>query len=160
MEWRWFSYGLYISSWFTGNYRTVISKNSTRSTSCYSQRYWISSGYYCICLWRNQCEVRARKARDFNQFWISFRNDKEYEDSYLKVELARRLLDEYPALKDNNVKRNEIRDHIISIVKRADQGKRKFLTFVDVNSTTASLNDFHKFILSALLQCMNEIFIF
>ena len=71
------------------------------------------------------------------------------------MELARRLLDEYPALKDNNVKRNEIRDHIISIVKKADQGKRKFLTFVDVNSTTASLNDFHKFILSALLQCMS-----
>jgi hypothetical protein len=82
-----------------------------------------------------------------------FRNDKEYDDGYLKVELARRLLDEYPALKDNNVKRNEIRDHIIAIVKKADQGKRKFLTFVDVNSTTASLNDFHKFILSALLQC-------
>jgi len=85
-----------------------------------------------------------------------FRNDKEYEDSYLKVELARRLLDEYPALKDNNVKRNEIRDHIIAIVKKSDQGKRKFLTFVDVNSTTASLNDFHKFILSALLQCMQK----
>ena len=88
--------------------------------------------------------------------FFSFRNHKEYEDSYLKVELARRLLDEYPALKDNNVKRNEIRDHIISIVKKADQGKRKFLTFVDVYSTTASLNDFHKFILSALLQCMNS----
>ncbi|CAF1374593.1 unnamed protein product [Rotaria sordida] len=83
---------------------------------------------------------------------INAKNDKEYEDSYLKVELTRRLLDEYPALKDNNVKRNEIRDHIISIVKKADQGKRKFLTFVDVYSTTASLNDFHKFILSALLQ--------
>lgn len=73
----------------------------------------------------------------------------------MKVELTRRLLDEYPALKDNNVKRNEIRDHIISIVKKADQGKRKFITFVDVNSTTSSLNDFHKFILSALLQCKN-----
>ncbi|CAF0831896.1 unnamed protein product [Rotaria sp. Silwood1] len=83
---------------------------------------------------------------------INAKNDKEYEDSFLKVELTRRLLDEYPTLKDNNVKRNEIRDHIISIVKKADQGKRKFLTFVDVNSTTASLNDFHKFILSALLQ--------
>jgi hypothetical protein len=85
-----------------------------------------------------------------------FRNDKEYEDSYLKVELARRLLEEYPALKDNNVKRNEIRDHIIYIVRKADQGKRKFLTFVDVNSTTSSLNDFHKYILSALLQCMKK----
>ena len=72
------------------------------------------------------------------------------------MELARRLLDEYPSLKDNNVKRNEIRDHIIAIVKKADQGKRKFLTFVDVNSTTASLNDFHKFILSALLQCKKD----
>ncbi len=91
--------------------------------------------------------------------FISSRNDKEYEDSYLKVELARRLLDEYPALKDNNVKRNEIRDHIIAIVRKADQGKRKFLTFVDVNSTTASLNDFHKFILSALLQCRNNLFL-
>jgi hypothetical protein len=89
-----------------------------------------------------------------------FRNDREYDDSYLKVELARRLLDEYPALKDNNVKRNEIRDHIISIVKKADQGKRKFLIFIDVNSATASLNDFHKFILSALLQCKIFILLF
>ncbi|CAF1275673.1 unnamed protein product [Adineta ricciae] len=88
---------------------------------------------------------------------ISAKNDKEYEDGYLKVELSRRLLDEYPALKDNNVKRNEIRDHIIAIVKKADQGKRKFLTFVDVNSTTASLNDFHKFILSALLQSQKTV---
>ena len=88
-----------------------------------------------------------------NSFLFSYRNDKEYEDNYLKVELARRLLEEYPPLKDNNVKRNEIRDQIIGIVKKADQGKRKFLTFVDVNSTTASLNDFHKYILSALLQC-------
>ena len=88
---------------------------------------------------------------------LFFRNDKEYEDGYLKVEIARRLLDEYPTLKDNNVKRNDIRDHILSIVKKADQGKRKFLTFLDVNSTTASLNDFHQFILSSLLQCkINE----
>ncbi len=89
-----------------------------------------------------------------------FRNDKEYEDGYLKVELARRLLEEYPALKDNNVKRNEIRDQIIYIVRKADQGKQKFLTFVDVNSTTSSLNDFHKYILSALLQCMQNYFSF
>jgi len=86
-------------------------------------------------------------------FVFFFRNDKEYEDSYLKVELARRLLDEYPTLKDNNVKRNEIRDHIIAIAKKADQGKRKFLTFVDINSSTEPLSDFHKYILSALLQC-------
>ena len=68
-------------------------------------------------------------------------------------------------MKDNNVKRNEIRDHILAIVKKADQGKRKFLTFLDVNSTTPSLNDFHQFILSALLQCntkdiLNFFFIF
>ncbi|CAF1066034.1 unnamed protein product [Adineta steineri] len=88
---------------------------------------------------------------------MNAKNDREYEDSYLKVELARRLLDEYPALKDNNVRRNEIRDHIIAIVKKADQGKRKFLTFLDVNSTTASLNDFHKFILSALLQSQKAV---
>jgi hypothetical protein len=84
-----------------------------------------------------------------------FRNDKEYEDNYIKVEIARRLLEEYPPLKDNNVKRNEIRDHILSIVKKADQGKRKFLTFVDINSSTSSLLDFHKVILLSLLQCMN-----
>ncbi|CAF0787906.1 unnamed protein product [Didymodactylos carnosus] len=88
---------------------------------------------------------------------ISAKNDKEYEDSYLKVELARRLLDEYPALKDNNVKRNDIRDHIIQIVKKADQSRRKFLTFVDVNSSTTSLNDFHKFILSSLLQSQKNV---
>jgi hypothetical protein len=89
-------------------------------------------------------------------FEFYFRNDKEYEDNYLKVELARRLLEEYPALKDNNVKRNEIRDHIISIIKADDEEKRKFLIFLDVNTATASLNDFHKFILSALLQCMKK----
>ncbi|CAF0976650.1 unnamed protein product [Rotaria sordida] len=87
---------------------------------------------------------------------ISAKNYKEYEDSYLEVELSRRLLEEYPALKDNNVKRNEIRDHIIYIVKKADQDKRKFLTFVDVNSTTSSLNYFHKYILSALLQSQKK----
>jgi hypothetical protein len=83
-----------------------------------------------------------------------FRNHQPHEDTYLKVELTRRLLDEYPALKDNNVKRNQIRDHIITIARKAEQGKRKFLSFLDINSTTASLNDFHKFILSALLQCI------
>ena len=98
---------------------------------------------------------------DFHSIFLwNLRNDKEYEDSYLKVEIARRLLEEYPALKDNNVKRNELRDHIINIVKKADQGKRKFLTFVDVNSTTSSLNDFHKFILSALLQCEKNVSFF
>ena len=69
------------------------------------------------------------------------------------MEVARCLLNEYPALKDNNVKRNEIRDHILSIVKNADKGKQKLLSFVDVNSTTPPLSDFHQFILSALLQC-------
>ncbi|CAF2382637.1 unnamed protein product [Rotaria sp. Silwood2] len=88
---------------------------------------------------------------------ISAKNEKEFEDGYLKVELARRLLDEYPLLKDNNVKRNEIRDHIMSIVKKADQGKRKLLTFIDLYSGTGSLNDFHKFILSALLQSQKSV---
>ncbi|CAF0774571.1 unnamed protein product [Rotaria sordida] len=88
---------------------------------------------------------------------INAKNEKEYEDGYLKVELARRLLDEYPGLKDNNVKRNEIRNYILSIVKKADQGKRKFLIFVDVNSATASLNEYHKFVLSALLQSQQTV---
>lgn len=66
------------------------------------------------------------------------------------------MLDEYPKLKDNNVRRNEIRDQIIAIARKADQGKRKFLTFVDIYSTSSSLNDFHQFILSALLQCKIE----
>ncbi|CAF4159337.1 unnamed protein product, partial [Rotaria magnacalcarata] len=88
---------------------------------------------------------------------ISSKSERENEDSYLKVELARRILEEFPALKDNNVKRNEIRNHVISIVKSADQGKRKFLTFIDVNSATASLNDFHKYILSALLQSQKTV---
>ncbi|CAF0794665.1 unnamed protein product [Didymodactylos carnosus] len=83
---------------------------------------------------------------------ISANNDKEYEDTYLKVEIARRLLEEYPTLRTNNVKRNEIRDYLIQIAKKADQGRRKFLTFIDINSTTSALNDFHKFILSSLLQ--------
>ncbi|CAF4956286.1 unnamed protein product [Rotaria sp. Silwood1] len=81
--------------------------------------------------------------------------EKDYEDSYLKVELTRRILDDYPLLRNNNVKRNEIRDFImsiVSIVKKKEQENRKFLTFVDINSATASLNDFHKFILLALLQ--------
>ncbi|CAF4897118.1 unnamed protein product, partial [Rotaria sp. Silwood1] len=83
---------------------------------------------------------------------IHAKSDKEFEDSYLKVELTQRLLDEYPALIDNHVKRNEIRDHVIAIVKKADQGRRKFLTFVDVKSAIATLKDFHKFILSALIE--------
>lgn len=93
---------------------------------------------------------------NFQRYKFLFRSETEDEDGYLKVELSRRILEEYPALKDNNVKRNEIRNHIISIVKNADQGKRKFLSFVDVNSATASLNEFHKFILSSLLQCRNK----
>ena len=56
-------------------------------------------------------------------------------------------------MKDNAVKRNEIRDHILAIMKKANQGKQKFLTVLDVNNATTSLNDFHQFILSALLQC-------
>ncbi len=85
--------------------------------------------------------------------FIKFRNNKNYEDETLQTELARRLLDEYPALKDNIIKRNEIRDRIITIVKKSDQNKQKLLTFIDVNSSAVSLNDFHKSILSAYLQC-------
>ncbi|CAF3687580.1 unnamed protein product [Rotaria sp. Silwood1] len=86
--------------------------------------------------------------------------EQEYEDSQFKVELARRLLDDYPLLRYNNVKRNEIRDciiSIVSIVKKNEQKNRKFLTFIDINSATASLNDFHKFILLALLQSQKPI---
>ena len=90
--------------------------------------------------------------------FLRFRNNKNYEDDNLKTELTRRLLDEYPALKDNNTKRNEIRDNIMAIVKKADQNKQKLLTFVDVNSSTVSLNDFHKFILSTYLQCTTFFF--
>lgn len=62
-------------------------------------------------------------------------------------------MDEYPALKENNSQRNEIRDRIISIVKYADEEKRRFLTIIDIYSATATFNEFHKVILSALLQC-------
>ncbi|CAF1295616.1 unnamed protein product [Rotaria sordida] len=83
---------------------------------------------------------------------INTKNKKIFEDDYLKVELTRCLVDEYPELKDNNLKRNEICNYVMSIVKEADKEGRKFLSFVDVNSTIPPLNDFHKFILSALLQ--------
>ncbi|CAF1426031.1 unnamed protein product, partial [Rotaria sordida] len=83
---------------------------------------------------------------------INTKNKNISEDDYLKIELTRYLVDEYPELKDNNLKRNEIRNYIMSIVKEADKEGRKFLSFVDINSTTPSLNDFHKFILSAFLQ--------
>ncbi|CAF4080202.1 unnamed protein product, partial [Rotaria sordida] len=83
---------------------------------------------------------------------INTKNKKISEDDYLKVELTRCLIDEYSELKDNNLKRNEICNYIMSIVKEADKEGRKFLSFIDVNSTTPSLNDFHKSILSALLQ--------
>ncbi|CAF1368592.1 unnamed protein product [Rotaria sordida] len=83
---------------------------------------------------------------------INTKNKKISEDDYLKVELTQCLVDEYPELKDNNLKRNEIRNYLMSIIKEADKEGRKFLSFVDINSTTPSLNDFHKFILSALLQ--------
>ncbi|CAF4746934.1 unnamed protein product, partial [Rotaria sp. Silwood1] len=86
--------------------------------------------------------------------------EKEYEDSHFKVELTRRILDDYPLLRNNNVKRNEIRDFILSIVaivKKKEQENRKLLTFIDINSATASLNDYHKFILLALLQSQKMI---
>ncbi|CAF3628955.1 unnamed protein product [Rotaria sp. Silwood1] len=83
---------------------------------------------------------------------INAKSKKISEDDYLKVELTRCLLDEYSELKDNNLKRNKIRNYVMSIVKEADKSGRKFLSFVDVNSATASLNNFHKLILSALLQ--------
>ncbi|CAF1320961.1 unnamed protein product, partial [Rotaria sordida] len=86
--------------------------------------------------------------------------EKEHEDTYLKVELARRILDDYPLLRNNNVKRNEIRDFILSIVllvKKKEQENRKLLTFVDINNAIASLNDFHKFILLALFQSQKAV---
>ncbi len=85
--------------------------------------------------------------------FILFRTNKNFDDENLKTELARRLLDEYPALKNNIIKRNEIRDHIIAIVKKNDQSKQKFLTFIDVNSSAVSLNDLHKFIFTGYVQC-------
>lgn len=90
------------------------------------------------------------------------RSVEEHDDSYLRVELTQRLCEEYSILKDDRSKLTAILDHIISIVQKSKQGKRKFLTFVDVNSTSSSLNNFHKYILSALLQCMkmNVYFIF
>ncbi|CAF2382653.1 unnamed protein product [Rotaria sp. Silwood2] len=81
--------------------------------------------------------------------------EKQHKDSYFRVELTRRILDDYPLLRNNNAKRNEIRDFVMSIVsmvKKKEQENRKFLTFIDINSATAPLNDFHKFILLALLQ--------
>jgi len=93
-------------------------------------------------------------------FLFLFRNKKISEDDYLKIELTRYLVDEYPELKDNNLKRNEICNYIMSIVKEADKEGRKFLSFIDINNTTPSLNDFHKFILSALLQGMNFSFLY
>ncbi|CAF4428057.1 unnamed protein product, partial [Rotaria socialis] len=86
---------------------------------------------------------------------ISAKIEKEHDDNYLKVELARRILDDYPLLRNNNVKRNEIRDcilSIVSLVKKKEEENRKLLTFVDINNATASLDDFHKFILLALFQ--------
>ncbi|CAF1266771.1 unnamed protein product [Rotaria sordida] len=83
---------------------------------------------------------------------INTKNKKISEDDYFKVELTQCLVDEYLELKDNYLKRNEIRNYIMSIVKEADKKGRKFLSFIDINSTAPSLNDFHKFILSALLQ--------
>ena len=85
--------------------------------------------------------------------FIFFRTNKNFEDDNLKTELARRLLDEYPALKNNHIKRSEIRNHIIDIVKKNEQSKPKFLTIIDVNSSAVSLNDLHKFIFTGYAQC-------
>ncbi|CAF0923893.1 unnamed protein product [Didymodactylos carnosus] len=84
------------------------------------------------------------------------KNDTDYENFYLKVEIARRLIEEYPALKDNNMKRNDVRDYIIEIVRKADQGRRKFLTFIDINKST-SLNDFDKYVLSSFIQSQKSV---
>ncbi|CAF4075358.1 unnamed protein product, partial [Rotaria sp. Silwood2] len=86
------------------------------------------------------------------------KNKKISENDFFKVELTQYLLDEYSELKDNNFKRNEIRNYVMSIVKEVDKEGRKFLSFVDINSTTSSLNNFHKLILSALLQGTNTYF--
>ncbi len=85
--------------------------------------------------------------------FIHFRSNKNCDDDNLKSELARRLVGEYPILKDNMIKRNEIRDNIINIAKKNDQSKQKFLTFIDVNTSIVLLNDLHKSIFSAYLQC-------
>jgi hypothetical protein len=56
--------------------------------------------------------------------FIHFRNNKTFEDENLKLEVSRRLVDEYPSLKDKIIKRNEIRDHLITIVKKNEQRNR------------------------------------
>jgi hypothetical protein len=55
-------------------------------------------------------------------------------------------------LKDDIIKRNEIRDNIIAIAKKNDPNKQKILTFIDVNTSAVLLNDLHKSILTAYLQ--------
>ena len=99
------------------------------------------------------CQLILSRVQQELRVSLPFRKDKEYEQCYLKAEIARRLLHEYPTLENNDVKRNEIQDHIIDIVKKANREKRKLLTFVDITNTTTTVNDFHKIILSTLLQC-------
>jgi hypothetical protein len=85
--------------------------------------------------------------------FVHFRSNKNCDDDNLKTELARRLMGEYPMiLKDDIIKRNEIRDNIIAVAKKNDPNKQKILTFIDVNTSAVLLNDLHKSILTAYLQ--------
>ncbi|CAF1217287.1 unnamed protein product [Rotaria sordida] len=91
---------------------------------------------------------------------ICAKMEKEHNDNQFKADLARRILEDYPLLRSNDVKRNEIRNFIMSIasiVQKNEQKNRKFLTFININKATESLNDFHKFILLALLQSQKPI---
>ncbi|CAF3680256.1 unnamed protein product [Rotaria sp. Silwood1] len=69
--------------------------------------------------------------------------EQEYEDSQFKVELARRLLDDYPLLRYNNVKRNEIRDSQKPITggKLLAQLKRNLFLTLDWNTPDLALSE-------------------
>ncbi|CAF1546940.1 unnamed protein product [Adineta ricciae] len=83
---------------------------------------------------------------------INTKTNKIYDDVKLKKELNRCLLDEYPTLSDQMIKRHKIRDDIIYIAKENESTKLKLLSFIDVNSPILAANDIHKTILSAYLK--------
>ena len=84
--------------------------------------------------------------------------DPSYEDSFIRPEIAKKLLNEFnDELGTNDVMRNLFRDKIISIVKNASKGERKFLNIVDMKGLTFDFGDLDKYILTALLQSQTQL---
>ncbi|CAF0859038.1 unnamed protein product [Brachionus calyciflorus] len=84
--------------------------------------------------------------------------DPEYEDSFIRPEISKKLSDEFKdELNKNEVIRNQFRDKILSIVKNGSKAGQKFLTIVDTKGLAFDFADLDKYILTALLQSQTQL---